>query len=208
MKLNVLIACEYSQIIATEFINLGHNAFSCDIVPTTGFYPWRHIIGDARHYLSYDWDLLIAHPPCPYLTALSAPHLYPKKEVNCYRLKKGLEAKEFFMEFYNAPIKFKCIENPRPLKIWNLPMHSQIIQPYQFGDPFSKMTYLWTQNLRPLVHTNVLTEHTPWIHSGKNNYYLRTQSVENNNSGKKNSQSFKGIAKAMAEQYSSMILNF
>lgn len=142
--MKVLVACEESQEVCKAFRAKGHEAYSCDIQePSGGHLEW-HILGDAlavltggtittmdgtRHYIG-KWDLLIAHPPCTYLSNAGACRLYPRKgQLNLERYAKGLEAKEFFMEFYNADCDRIAIENPLPSKIFELPPPSQVIQP-------------------------------------------------------------------------------
>ena len=133
--MRVLVACEYSGTVRDAFIRAGHYAASCDLLPSDS------PLGD--HYqcsvldiLDHDWDLMIAHPPCTYLSNAGAVHLYPKKVLNQDRLKQGLEAKEFFMQLLSSPIEKIAIENPVPSKIFGLPQYHQVIQPYEFGHPF------------------------------------------------------------------------
>lgn len=171
MKLNVLIACEESQTECVEFRNLGHNAFSCDIQPSSGGHQEWHINQDCRpllngncrfktedgkkHYIQGEWDLIIAHPPCTFLTKCGAVRLFSHKYgINEERLNKGKMAKEFFMMFFNARCKHIAIENPVPLKIFNLPKPTTYVEPFQFGEPFTKKTLLWLINLPPLFPTN------------------------------------------------------
>ena len=135
--MKILIACEYSQIVTKEFRSNGHEAYSCDILPTEGTPDW-HIQSDVLEQLNAGWDCMIAFPPCTYITNAGARHLYPKGVLNEDRLKLGMEAKEFFMQFYNANCDKIVIENPLPSKIYGLPKHSQVIQPWQFGHPFKK----------------------------------------------------------------------
>lgn len=203
--MNVLIACEESQIVCSEFLKLGHNAFSCDIQKPSGCYPERHIQSDVipllngkcsfktmdgnSHSISNNWDLIIAHPPCTYLAASGSVRLYPSTgRIDIDRYKKGVQAADFFYKIYNCECKHICIENPRPLKIYNLPPCSQNIEPYLFGDPYSKRTLLWLKGLPPLFATLICSEFQSWtkIHS----------------SAKIRSKTFPGIAKAMASQWS------
>ena len=172
--MNVLVACEESQTVCKAFRTKGHTAFSCDIQPPSGGHPEWHVLGDATKLLKscdimFDtmdgtkhvvpkWDLLIAHPPCTYLSNAGAARLYKKIDgksfVSVNRLNKGLEAREFFMRFINAPIARKAIENPVPSGVYRLPKYTQIVQPYEFGHPYSKKTCLWLVNLPSLVPTN------------------------------------------------------
>ena len=206
--MNVLFACEESQIGCSEFLKLGHNAFSCDKKKPSGCYPERHIQGDVTsllngkcsfktmdghfHSISSTWDLIVAHPPCTYLAASGSRHLYPQPgSIQPDRYKKGVEAADFFYKIYNCDCKHICIENPRPLKIFNLPLCSQYIEPYLFGDPYSKRTLLWLKGLPPLFSTLICSDFKSWtkIHSSPN---VR-------------SKTFKGIAAAMADQWSAYL---
>ena len=145
--MNVLIACEESQRVCTAFREKGHQAYSCDIQECSGGRPEWHILGDAlplingncefktmdgiTHRIDGKWDLLIAHPPCTYLSNAGARHLYPHGKLNTERYEKGLKAKEFFMMFYNADCDKIAVENPIPSKVFGLPKYTQTIQPYE-----------------------------------------------------------------------------
>jgi hypothetical protein len=201
--MRVLLACEESQTVTKEFRALGHEAYSCDILPTSGDNPEWHIQGDVINYLDNGWDLIIGFPPCTYMTNGGAVRMYPKKgEIDPIRYQKAMEAKEFFMAIFNAPVKQVAIENPLPMKIVGLPDRNQLIHPYQFGDPYSKKTCLWLKNLPDLIPTNVLTEYQPFINGGGG------RMDRAHYKGKKfavgsiaRSKTFTGIAKAMAEQW-------
>lgn len=192
--MRILVACEESQRVTKAFRDLGHEAWSCDILETSGNNPEWHIQGDALKLLDDSWDMLIAFPPCTYLSNAGATSLYPKGILNHERYLKGLEGKAFFMKFYDAPIKRICVENPVPSKIFNLPQRTQIIQPYWFGDPYSKKTCLWLKNLPKLEPTNMCQT---WESTTTAKWY--------NNGGKdrqrNRSKIFPGIALAMAEQW-------
>lgn len=179
--IRVLIACEESQVECAAFRELGCEAYSCDIDEPSGGHPEWHIQGDVLQILDGGiirtmdgvwhnidrWDLIIAHPPCTYMSNAGACRMYPQKGVvDPARLQKALEAKEFFMRLYNADCAHICIENPRPLKIVELPKETQQIQPYQFGEPYSKLTYLWLKGLPNLIPTNIVTEYKPYISCG------------------------------------------
>lgn len=202
-KLNVLIACEESQVVCKAFRKLGHNAFSCDILPSNGGHPEWHIQDDVLNHLDKGWDLMIAHPPCTYISKAGARFMFPKAGVVCEkRLKKGVLAKEFFMKLYNANIPMICVENPTPLKIIGLPKESQVIQPYEFGHPYSKRTLLWLKNLPKLKPTNILKDFVPFLPSNTGGLARGkggSRGVVNNS--KDASKTFKGIGKAMAEQW-------
>lgn len=199
----ILIACEESQRVTKEFRSLGFEAFSCDIQDCSGGHPEWHIKGDAiKEAYSGQYDLMIAHPPCTYLSNAGARWLYPKGILNENRHKKGLKAKEFFMKLLNAPIDKICVENPLPSKIFNLPKHNQVIQPYQFGEPYSKKTLLWLKNLPLLKHTDVVYNYRTYLPSNtggkKRGQSYRFVSINKIDSSK----TFKGIAKAIANQWS------
>ena len=212
--MKVLIACEESQTVCKAFRELGHEAYSCDLQKCSGGHPEWHIRGDARQLLGDDWDLIIAHPPCTYLTASGAARIFRdvKQEfppygefqmVNVSRMLKGMEAKDFFMEFIHAPCKHVAIENPVPMKLFNLPPPTQMIQPHYFGDPYSKKTCLWLKGLPPLMPTELLEEYHPLINGGGGRLSRETYEGRRFASGSKaRSKTFPGIAKAMAEQWS------
>ena len=191
--MRVLIACEMSGRVRDAFKALGHDAWSCDILPTlqTG----NHIQGDALEVVKWGWDLMIAHPPCTYLSNAGARHLYPQKVLNTDRLQKGLTAKELFMALWEAPIEKICIENPVPSKVFGLPPYGQVIQPWEYGHPFSKKTCLWLKGLPPLMPTDIVgrTESTKvagnWFNKGGKDRQINR------------SVTFQGIADAMAAQW-------
>ncbi|HDY89345.1 MAG TPA: hypothetical protein ENH82_14665 [bacterium] len=194
----VLIACEESQAVTIEFRKLGVEAYSCDIQECSGGHPEWHIKGDVIKELDKDWDLLIAHPPCTYLCVPGAHYLHKQKD----RWGKMVHAKEFFMKFLNSNIKRICVENSVPHSYADLPKYSQIIQPYQFGDKFTKRTCLWLKGLPPLQTTKI-------VQKGER-YYRKDGSVSNSiwyakATAKERSKTFPGIAKAMAEQWAPCI---
>lgn len=195
--MKILVACEESQRVALAFRSKGHEAFSCDVQECSGGYPEFHILGDAiEEAYTGKYDMLIAFPPCTYLSNAGARHLYPKGKLNKERYKKGLQAKKFFMALYNAPIKHICIENPTPSRVYQLPEETQIIHPYLFGDPYSKRTLLWLKRLPPLKATNILHEFEPYINTRKQ------RKTEAKSCKKLRSKTFFGVAFAMAEQWS------
>lgn len=209
--MKVLIACEESQRVCAEFRRLGHEAYSCDIQECSGGRPEWHIKQDVlpllngrcrfetmdgqRHEISGRWDLIIAHPPCTYLSNAGARFLYPKGVLNEERLKLGLEAKEFFMAFYNADCEKICIENPTPSRVYGLPKYTQVIQPWMFGHPVQKRTCLWLKGLEPLKPTEIVEERQSSKVPG--NWFNKGGKERQQNRAK----TFPGIAKAMAEQW-------
>lgn len=196
--MKVLVCCEESQAVANAFRALGHLAFSSDIKDCTGGHPEYHLKGDCRDFVFADeWDLIIAHPPCTYLSAAGACHLISSGEIKDFqRYEEMLKAREFFMFFYNLPHKRVCIENPRALKLAQLPPYTQIIQPFQFGDDYSKQTLLWLKGLPPLI---------PLCYTTNKRKSPTSQSWTDINRGStKRSKTFKGIAEAMARQWGSL----
>ena len=205
-KNKILVACEESQTITKEFRFLGYEAYSCDIQDCSGGHPEWHIIGDAiKEAYSGKYNLMIAHPPCTYLSNAGARWLYPKGKLNNERYKKGLNAKEFFIKLLSCPIERVCIENPLPSKIFDLPNYTQVIQPYQFGDPYSKKTLLWLKNLPLLKYTDIVDNYKTYLPSNtggkKRGQSYRLVSINKINSSK----TFKGIAKAIANQWSKVL---
>ena len=205
--MKVLLACEESQAVVKEFRALGHEAYSCDVLPTSGDNPEWHIQGDVLNYLNDGWDMIIGFPPCTYMTNGGAVRMYPKKgQIDPERYQKAMDAKALFMAIYNAPAKHIAIENPLPMKVIGLPARSQLIHPYQFGDPYSKKTCLWLKNLPQLVHTNVLTEYQPFINGGGGRLDRANYKDKKFAGGSiARSKTFTGIAKAMAQQWTTRL---
>ena len=151
-KLNVLVACEESQRVCIEFRKLGHRAFSCDLKDCSGGFSDWHIKADCKSVIEHgSWDIIIAHPPCTYLSKAGSCNMYIDGKINAHRYDKMMEAREFFMYFYNLVGCRVCIENPIPSRLADLPPYSQCIQPYEFGDPYTKMTLLWLKDLPYLL---------------------------------------------------------
>ena len=227
--MNVLIACEESQAVCKAFRARGHEAFSCDLQECSGGHPEWHIQCNALrllhpamdglyeaftgfytsdkkfHHFDGTWDLIIAHPPCTFISAAGACRMYPHKgQINEMRLKKAMEAKYFFLQFFNADCPRICIENPRPLKVVDLPKETQRIQPYEFGEPWSKMTYLWLKGLPPLIPTEIVADHIPYVSCYTSRNKGNPDKAGASRAGgaqKVRSRTFPGIAKAMAEQW-------
>lgn len=218
--MNILVACEESQAVTIELRKLGHNAFSCDIIECSGGHPEWHIKQDVLplinggcsfmtcdgqlHSVEGKWDMLIAHPPCTYLTNAGARWLWAGGKLNEERYKNGLEAKKFFMAFLNADCDRIAVENPIPSSIYELPEYTQVIQPYEFGHAWSKKTCLWLKGLEPLKPTEIIEDHRPFCSSGS---YSGTHDPKykgasrKGGSAKSRSKTFLGIARAMAEQW-------
>lgn len=220
--MKVLVACEESQAVTIELRKLGHEAYSCDIEPCSGGHPEWHIQDDVIpllngkcsfktvdgkcHAICRRWDMIIAFPPCTYLSNAGATWLYPQKGVlNQERYQKGLKAKEFFMNFYNADCEKIAIENPIQSKVYEMPKYDQIIQPYEFGHPYSKKTCLWVKGLPHLIPTEILNEYTQFVSSGSASRKGLKASDGMKSTAKDRAKTFPGIAKAMAEQWGGQI---
>lgn len=205
--MKVLIACEESQTICKAFRELGHEAYSCDIQDCSGGHPEWHLKQDVLPLLKQHWDLIIAHPPCTYMSKAGARWMYPKAgQISKERYRLSQEAKTFFMEFYNLNCKYMAIENPVPLKVVGLPEPTQKIQPFEYGEPYSKATLLWLKGLPKLKPTKILSEYTPWLPSNTSGFSRgKGGSRGIAHDQRTASKTFNGIAKAMAQQWSDFI---
>ena len=201
--MKILVACEESQAVTIEFRKLGHEAYSCDVMPCSGGHPEWHLQQDVVPLLNEYWDMIIAFPPCTYLSNAGACRLYPQKGVlNMDRYKKGLEAKEFFMTFYNADCPRIAIENPVSSGVFNMPLHTQEIQPWQFGHPYTKKTRLWLKGLEPLKPTNIIEPIGPYCPAGTSRKdKSKYGSAKRGEDAKNRAKTFPGIAQAMAAQW-------
>ena len=193
--MKILVACEESQRVCIELRKLGHEAYSCDILPCSGGYPEWHLQQDVTPLLKEKWDMIIAFPPCTYLSNAGARHLYKGGKLNEDRYKKGLLAKELFMTIYNANCPKTAIENPTPSRVYELPEKTQVIQPWQFGHPYSKRTQLWLKGLPKLIPTNIVEVESSCRKAG--NWFNKGGKDRQIN----RSKTFSGIAKAMADQW-------
>ena len=204
--MKVLVACEESQAVTKEFRRLGHEAYSCDIEPCSGGHPEWHIQGDVTPVLKEKWDMIIAFPPCTYLTVTGNRWFNIEKygEKALKRIEDRKEAIKFFMMFANADCPKIVIENPVGVisTKWRKP--DQIIHPWQFGDPFEKKTCLWLKGVEPLIPTNVVKPpDRVEFGSGKSmpKWYADAWRLPKKDRAKMRSKTFPGIAKAMAEQW-------
>jgi site-specific DNA-cytosine methylase len=180
--MKVLIACEYSGTVRDAFIAQGHDAISCDLLPTDA--PGPHYQGDVRDILNDGFDLMIAHPPCTHL-AVSGARWFKDKQ------KEQAEALDFVRLLLNAPIDKIALENPISIISSRIRKPNQIIQPWQFGHGETKATCLWLKNLPCLVPTNIVEGREAKVHRmspSPDRWKLR-------------SATYKGIAQAMAEQW-------
>lgn len=215
--MKVLVACEESKAVCKAFRERGHEAYSCDIQEPSGEHPEWHILGDALQAIqggqvatmdgcAHDigtWDLLIAHPPCTYLSKAGAVRMRVNGEIVPERYAKMLEAKAFFLNFWDAAIPKICVENPVPMKLCELPLYTQIVQPYEHGHPYSKRTCLWLKGLPKLEPTNIVANHVPYVNGGckdAHGNYRRFQGRKDRDP-KIRAKTFSGIAAAMAEQW-------
>lgn len=236
--LNILVACEESQTVCKEFRKLGHNAYSCDLLKCSGGHPEWHFNCDVHKvienhggtlqngeevYIEGDWDLMVAHPPCTYLSVSGAQWYYhpddkhlPTSERRPHpkfpnRAKDREEGVEFFMSLANAPIKHIAIENPVGImsKRWRKP--DQAIQPWMFGDEASKLTCLWLKNLPQLTPTEIVGHGERIVlSSGRSlpKWYSDALSLAKTPEERRTlrSKTFPGFAKALATQWSEFLL--
>lgn len=199
----ILIACEESQRICIEFRKRGFECYSCDLQECSGGYPEWHIKDNVLNIIDDNWELIIAHPPCTYLSKAGARWLYKDNFIDLDRLNSLYSAREFFMTIYNNKCPHIAIENPTPLKIAELPEPSQIIQPYYFGEPYSKRTLLWLKNLPDLKPTKIINSYTPYTPSNTSKFSKGGGgSIGVAHNSKDRSKTFQGIAAAMASQWS------
>ncbi len=183
-KLRILVACEYSGVVRDAFIAAGHDALSCDLLPTET--PGPHYLGDVRNLLDYPFDLMIAHPPCTHLSVSGARHFEAKRLDG-----RQHEAVSFFMALAHARIPMIAIENPVCImsSLWRKP--DQTIQPWQFGHGETKSTCLWLKGLPCLVPTNIVEGREARVH----------RMPPGPDRWKERSRTFQGIADAMASQW-------
>ena len=213
--MKILIACEESQAVCKEFRKLGHEAFSCDTLHCSGGHPEWHIQGDVLKQLEKDWDLIIAFPPCTYLTNAGMCNMTRKNSTDEYRrnrIKKRNDAKDFVLKIYNSKCKKIVIENGVGFLSTGWRKPNQIIHPYQFGHSVNKKTCLWLKGLPELKSTKLVKkdEITTWDGTGKkiSKWYKETLKQAKGNLkllSKIRSKTFQGIAKAMAEQWGSLL---
>lgn len=204
--MRILVACEESQAVTIELRRLGHEAYSCDIQECSGGHPEWHIRADALELLKLKWDMIIAHPPCTYLTAASAVRLFNHDGTikDADRFARGGKAAEFFRAFLDADCQKIAIENPVPLKCFGLPRYQQIIEPFHFGEPWRKRTCLWLKGLPPLMATQLVEPQGLWVGSTcmrRDPTIKQRYALNSNRDPKRRAKTFPGIARAMAEQW-------
>jgi len=200
--MKILVACEESQAVTVALRKRGHEAYSCDIIPCSGGHPEWHIQGDVIPLLKQQWDMIIAFPPCTYLTRAGSCNI-PRDPS---RIAKGFAAAEFFMAIWNADCPRIAIENPIPMKRFRLPPYTQIIHPYEYGYQAIKPTCLWLKGLPLLKPVNAIqrgqVERT-YRTRKDGSIHIGTVWFEKQNCSKSRSKTFPGIAEAMAEQWTS-----
>ena len=214
--MRVLVACEESQAVTAEMRKLGVEAWSCDLLPTSGDNPQWHIQGDVVPLLEQDWDMIVAFPPCTYLAVSGAQWYYHPEDKHLptdrrrphpkypNRAKDRENAVDFFMLLANADCERIAIENPVGIMSsrWRKP--DQIIHPYHFGDPYEKTTCLWLKGLPKLEHTNVVVP-PPRLKYGSGRslpaWYADVWGKDKKERAFLRSKTFPGIARAMATQW-------
>jgi len=197
--MRILLACEESQAVTKEFRALGHEAYSCDILPESGGHPEWHIQKDVTEVLKEQWDMIIAFPPCTHLASSGAAWFEAKRADG-----RQQAAIEFFMIFANHPCEKIAIENPVGVMSSNYRKPDQIIQPWQFGDAFSKRTCLWLKGLPKLESTEIVNPgEMVTYQSGRTmpKWYADAWKLSPAERSKARSKTFPGIAKAMATQW-------
>lgn len=218
--MKILIACEESQAITIEMRILGHECYSCDIIECSGGHPEWHIMQDVipllngnckfktmdgiEHIIEGKWDMIIAHPPCTYLTLAGNKWYKPEfAERFPNRLIQRQQAVDFFMEFVNADCERIAIENPVGIMSSVYRKPDQYIEPYQFGDAEKKKTGLWLKGLQKLEYTNIVEPVIIHCKSGANEprWHMETMKLPPEERSKARSKTFPGIARAMAEQW-------
>lgn len=222
--MKILIACEESQAVCKEMRRLGHECYSCDIIECSGGHPEWHIMQDVlpllngncafktmdgvEHSIDGKWDMIIAHPPCTYLTLAGNKWYKPEfKERFPNRLMQRQQAIEFFMKIANADCEKIAIENPVGIMSTQWRKPDQYIEPYYFGDCEKKKTGLWLKGLPKLISTNIVEPVIIHCKSGANEprWHMETMKLPKEERSKARSKTFPGIAKAMAEQWAGKV---
>lgn len=206
-NINVLIACEESQHLCCAFRERGFNAWSADLQLVRSFkHPEWHIPGDVSpllagktsfmnqlgemHYIR-KWHLIISHPPCTYLCKVSSVHMVKDGQVDSERYDKMLEARQFFMKCLQADAPFVAVENPQPMARAELPPADCYVQPFWYGEKYSKKTLFWLRNLPPLMPEIINTDFKEFVKASR---------------GKFRSRTFNGVAQAIAQQWGDYVL--
>ena len=211
-KMRILVACEESQAITKELRKLGHEAFSCDLLPCSGGHPEWHYQQDVFEVINKGWDMMIAHPPCTFLAVSGARWLYNKDgSKNIERWESQAKALDFVQRLMDAPIEKIAIENPISVISSQIRKPDQIVHPWMFGDKASKSTCFWLKNLPKLEPTNIVEkgEFKEWIDkkTGKTKrqatWYYEALQIAKTPSERRTlrSKTFKGMAEAIAYQW-------
>lgn len=215
--MRILVACEESQAVTKEFRRLGHEAYSCDIEPCSGGHPEWHLQQDVTELLKEKWDMIIAFPPCTYLTSAGTRHyslrVNPEEKVVA-RIKERDKAIDFFLLFENADCERIAIENPVGYMNTHHRKADQIIHPYYFGDPYQKRTCLWLKGLPKLDYSETIIDKPQPLYicqgekcKGKPIGWAEGIAVGKGGQkerAKARSKTFPGVAKAMAEQWGNL----
>lgn len=203
--MKILVACEESQTVTKALRELGHEAFSCDLEECSGGHPEWHIQGDALiEAYSGKYDMMIAHPPCTYLTVTGNKWMKPEfRDRFPDRPKQREDAIDFFIKLYNAPIDKIAIENPVGIMSTRFKKPTQYVHPYFFGDPHSKKTGFWLKGLDKLVKTNVVEPEMYTYKDGRKDpmWHVESMKLSPKERTKARSKTFPGIAQEMAVQW-------
>lgn len=221
----VLIACEESQVVCTAFRRKGIETYSCDLLEPSGSHPEWHIKGDilpllngrckfatmdgTAHTIIDRWDMIIAFVPCTKTSNAGARHLYKGGVLNIQRYYEGLCGKALFMSVWMADCEKVVIENPTPSKVFDYPPPTQVIQPYQFGHPYTKKTLLWERGVDELEPTNIVVPERTWCPSGSysGKHREKHRGMFTTDRARNRSKTFQGVGDAMAEQWAPILLN-
>lgn len=211
-NLRVLVACEFSQVVTSAFLSVGCDAWSCDILPCAGNFPDRHFCCDVLSVLDKRWDLIIAHPPCTFLSHAGECHFNLTSPKGRSRWYARLSAADFFLSLYNAPCSHVCVENP--VGFMNLPSvfraPDQIIQPFHFGDPVRKRTCFWLRGLPRLTPNSFCKPSLYWSsRSGlyRNVWERDTVHLPSHIRRSVRSVFFPGVASSMASQWTDFLMH-
>ena len=209
--MKILVACEESQAVTKELRKLGHEAFSCDLLPCSGGHPEWHYQQDVFEVIDKGWDMMIAHPPCTFLAVSGARWLYNKDgSKNVERWENQAKALDFVQKLMDVPINKIAIENPISVISSNIRKPDQIVQPWQFGDKAQKSTCLWLKNLPKLEPTDIVEKgefiefiSKKGVKKKQPKWYFEALKNAKTPAERRTlrSKTFKGMAEAMAEQW-------
>ena len=209
--MRVLVAFEESQAVTKALRKLGHEAYSCDIVPCSGGHPEWHFQQDVLPLLKEKWDMIIAFPPCTYFTTAGACRMYHKVDgvsvLDEERFAKAMEMRKLFMAFFRSRLSQNCRgESYTNESSKSSTTHTQVIQPYMFGHPWTKRTLLWLKGLPLLQPTNVVDpEMGSWVNGDATQYKKANGKHNGKSNATDRSKTFEGVARAMAEQWAGKV---